>query len=147
MVYPESETGPTLAGQYLVKAEIVGDAVFEGSVSGTLTISAQSENLEISVKDASGNLIPANLDESYSVSFGQELVVSGVASTSLLPVLVETASGNQGLVTVVQDFLTGEARVTVGSYSGKSAFEFIGRRAPTMQMPRERSACKRNRRG
>ncbi len=119
VVYPESETGPTLAGQYLVKAEIVGDAVFEGSVSGTLTISAQTENLEISVKDASGNLIPANLDESYSVSFGQELVVSGVASTSLLPVLVETASGNQGLVTVVQDFLTGEARVTVGSYSGE----------------------------
>ena len=114
------ETAPTLAGQYLVKAEIVGDAVFEGSVSGTLTISAQTENLEISVKDAlSGNLIPANLDGSYSVSFGQELVVSGVASTSLLPVLVETASGNQGLVTVVQDFLTGEARVTVGSYSGE----------------------------
>jgi alpha-tubulin suppressor-like RCC1 family protein len=69
--YSESETAPTLAGQYTVKAEIIGNAVYEGSVSETLTISAQSENLEISVKDASGNLIRANLDGSYSVSYGR----------------------------------------------------------------------------
>ena len=120
VVYPESETAPTLAGQYLVKAEIIGDSVYEGSVSETFTISAQSENLEISVKDASDNLPPeTNFDGSYSVSFGQELVVKGTAKTSGLPVLVETASDNLGLVTVVQDFLTGEARVTVGSYSGE----------------------------
>ncbi|NBQ56687.1 MAG: hypothetical protein EBU36_08655, partial [Verrucomicrobia bacterium] len=87
VVYPESETAPTLAGQYLVKAEIVGDAVYEGSVTGTLTITAKSENLLISVKDSSGNPIDANLDGSYNVSFGQELVVKGTATTSGLPVL------------------------------------------------------------
>jgi hypothetical protein len=119
VVYPESETAPTLAGQYLVKAEIIGDAVYEGFITGTLIVSQKSEALLISVADSSGATLSANTDGSYNVSFGQELVVSGTATTSFLPVLVETASDNQGLVTVVQDFLTGEARVAVGSYSGE----------------------------
>jgi hypothetical protein len=119
VVYPESVTAPTLAGQYTVKAEIIGDPVYEGSITGTLIVSQKSEALSISVTDSSGATLSANTDGSYNVSFGQELVVSGTATTSFLPVLVETASDNQGLVTVVQDFLTGEARVAVGSYSGE----------------------------
>ncbi|MCX6602182.1 MAG: MBG domain-containing protein, partial [Acidobacteria bacterium] len=122
VVYPQSETAPTLAGQYLVKAEIIGDAVYEGSITATLVISKTSDPLTISVVDSAGASLSAQSDNSgsfYSVSYGQEVVVSGTATLSLLPVLVETASDNQGLATVVQDFLTGEARVTVGSYSGE----------------------------
>ena len=122
VVYPESETAPTLAGQYLVKAEIVGDPVYEGSITGTLIISKTPDPLTISVVDSDGTSVSAQSDSSgsfYSVSYGQELVVKGIANESLLPVLVETASDNGGLVTVVQDFLTGEARITVGSYSGE----------------------------
>jgi alpha-tubulin suppressor-like RCC1 family protein len=122
VVYPESTAAPTLAGQYLVKAEIIGDAVYEGSITESLIISKTPDPLRISVVDSTGTPLSVQSDNSgssfYPVSYGQEVVVSG-ATESLLPVLVETASDNQGLVTVVQDFLTGEARVTVGSYSGE----------------------------
>jgi len=120
VVYPESETAPTLVGQYLVKSEINGDPVYEGSVTGTLIISKKPDPLAITVVNSAGATLSPQIDNSgsfYSVSYGQEVVVSG-ATGSLLPVLAETASDNQGLVTVVQDFLTGKARVTVGSYSG-----------------------------
>ncbi|NBR96312.1 MAG: hypothetical protein EBT48_01695 [Verrucomicrobia bacterium] len=118
VVYPQSETAPTLAGQYLVKAEIIGDSVYEGFITGTLTIAPVQEVLSISVADSAGGALSPNSDGTYNVSFGQEVVVSGVAQTSLLPVLFETASSNLGLVTVVQDFLTGKARLTIGSSSG-----------------------------
>jgi hypothetical protein len=104
-----------------VKAEIIEDSVYEGSITGTLIISKTPDPLTISVVDSGGASLSAQIDNNgsfYSVSYGQEVVVTG-ATESLLPVLVETASDNQGLVTVIQDFLTGEARVTVGSYSGE----------------------------